>query len=72
VQLKGFAENQIAMSIFLKLSLRAWKIVFEVTLNTAMQVFSVHLKDCGSSCGTAAFRTWGNTARPPSRASAGA
>ena len=39
-----FAENQMAMSIFLKLGLRAWKTVPEVTLNTALQVFSVHLK----------------------------
>jgi hypothetical protein len=31
-------------SIFLNLSLRAWKTVPEVTLNTALQVFSVHLK----------------------------
>nr|WP_244611061.1 hypothetical protein [Ensifer sp. M14] len=31
-----FDENQMAMSIFLKLSLRAWKTVPEVTLNTAL------------------------------------
>jgi hypothetical protein len=38
------AENHMATSIFLKLSLRACKTVPEVTLNNALQVFSVHLK----------------------------
>jgi hypothetical protein len=31
-----FAENQMAISIFLKLSLRAWNTVPEVTLNTVL------------------------------------
>lgn len=42
--LTDFTENQIAMTIFLKLSFRAWNTVPDVTVNTALQALSEHLK----------------------------